>query len=191
MRFVLVCLALFLSNALVSNVLLAQGVPPEEVQKDARKEAQEVTQVVTEEKVEQVVPKVESKVDSKVMRNENDEAVLQVGKHVGGNMDAMTMIISLLMVLVLIVIAAVVLKRFQPKRPGLAGLKIITSLHLGAKERLVVVQVADKQLLIGVTAQQITLLDSLDEPLDVGATLTGDIGQSVVSLFKKQMMKNK
>ncbi|NQY62328.1 MAG: flagellar biosynthetic protein FliO [Alteromonadaceae bacterium] len=101
-------------------------------------------------------------------------------------MDAMTMILSLLMVLVLIVVVAVVLKRFQPKRQGLAGLKIITSVHLGSKERLVVVQVADKQLLLGVTAQQITLLDNLEKPLDTGVNLTSELGQSVISFFQKQ-----
>lgn len=117
------------------------------------------------------------------------EVTPQVGKHVGANMDAMSMILSLLMVLALIIASAFLLKRFQPARMGQKGLKVITSLHLGAKERVMVVQVADKQLLLGVTAQQITVLDTLDEPLEEHAPLSADLPQSIISLFKNNDVK--
>lgn len=115
------------------------------------------------------------------------QAVPEVGKHVGGNMDAMSMIVSLLMVLALIVITAFILKRFQPNRFDNKDLKIITRLQLGTKESLIVVQVGEKQQLLGVTSGQITLLDTLDEPLVSHANnlKTSDIGQSLVQLFKK------
>ena len=38
---------------------------------------------------------------------------VEVGKHVTANMDAMSMILSLLMVLAVIVVSAVILKRFS------------------------------------------------------------------------------
>jgi len=113
------------------------------------------------------------------------ESTAQVGKHVTGNMDAMSMILSLLMVLALIVVSALVLKRFQPGVSNLKGLKIVTSLHLSAKERLVVIQVGDKQLLLGVTAHQISVLDTLDEPLEANSPLSPQFGQSFLSLMKK------
>lgn len=112
------------------------------------------------------------------------------GSKVGGNMDAMSMILALLMVLVLIVISAMVLKRFQGGTSTGSGLKVITSLSLGAKERLMVVQVGQQQILLGVTAQQISVLEKLDQPLAQGTMLSSDlasglIGKSVLKMFKK------
>ena len=89
----------------------------------------------------------------------------EVGKHVVDGVDAIGMIISLAMVLLVIVIAAFILKRFQGFQQQLNGIKIITSVHLGNKEKLVVVEVSGKQLLLGVTAQQINLLDTLASPI--------------------------
>jgi flagellar protein FliO/FliZ len=117
------------------------------------------------------------------------EVVPQVGKHVENNMDAMSMILAMVMVLGLIVISAMVLKRFQSGASQIGGLKVITSLHLGTKERLVVVQIGQQQVLLGVTAQQISLLDKLNEPLSPGSQLSADmapdIKNSLLKLFKK------
>lgn len=113
------------------------------------------------------------------------ESAPKVGKHVAGNMDAATMILSLLMVLALIVVLALVLKRFQPGSKSVSGLKVVTSLHLTTRERLVVVQTGDKQLLLGVTAHQITLLDTLDTPLEENAIIPAQLGQSFISMLKK------
>ena len=118
------------------------------------------------------------------------EAPIEVGKHVAANMDAMSMIISLLMVLAVIVISAMILKRFQGVRHTINGLKIVTSLHLGAKEKLVVVQAGQKQLLLGVTAQQITLLETLDEPLVSPKENSGDFAQSFAKLLKQKAIKS-
>ena len=114
-------------------------------------------------------------------------APVEVGKHVTANMDAMSMILSLLMVLVVIVISAVILKRFQGVRHSINGLKIVTSLHLGAKEKLVVVQAGNKQLLLGVTAQQISLIETLDEPLIAAKENSVDFAQA--KLLKQKAIK--
>ena len=110
----------------------------------------------------------------------------EVGKHVAGNMDAATMILSLLMVLALIILSAYVLKKFNLTTMQADGIKIITSLHLGAKEKLVVVQVGEKQLLLGVTAGQINVLEALEQPLQVKAPVNQQLASSIVKLFKKQ-----
>jgi len=60
---------------------------------------------------------------------------------------------------------------------------VVTSLSLGAKERIVVVQVADKQLLLGVTAQQVTLLESLAEPLNATKSSPTDVPLNIVSFL--------
>ncbi len=50
---------------------------------------------------------------------------------------------------------------FLPKRTGVNGLKISASASLGARERVVVVDVEDARLVLGVTAGQINLLHKL------------------------------
>jgi len=107
----------------------------------------------------------------------------EVGKHVMANMDASSMILSLLMVLALIIVSAFVLKRFNIAQQGNNQLSVVTSLSLGAKERIVVVQVADKQLLLGVTAQQVTLLESLAEPLNATKSSPTDVPLNIVSFL--------
>lgn len=109
----------------------------------------------------------------------------QVGKHVAANLDVLSVLISLLAVLALIVACAFLLKRFQPMQKNLAGMKIISSLHLGSKERLVVVEIDNKQLLLGVTAQQITHLKTLETPLEVAQPLATNLGENIVRLLKK------
>jgi flagellar protein FliO/FliZ len=114
-----------------------------------------------------------------------EESTPVVGKHSGANMDAMSMIVSLLLVLGLIVVCALLVKRFQPMIQMNSALKVVSSLSLGAKERIVVVQVGDKQLLLGVTSQQISLLESLESPLQKETSPSSDINSSLRSLFKK------
>jgi len=117
------------------------------------------------------------------------EDVVQVGKHVTATTDSTTMIISLLMVVALIIGCAMVLKKFQLTQQNVSGLKIVTSLSLGTKERIVVVQVADKQLLLGVTSQQITVLDNLEQPLELSSNVPADLGKSFTSLFENTTKK--
>lgn len=79
-------------------------------------------------------------------------------------------IIALLAVLALIVGLGWLLKRlpgtgFQPAD----GLKVVASLNVGAKERVVVVEVNGTQLLLGVTAGGISQLHQLPDPLPVAA----------------------
>ena len=114
-----------------------------------------------------------------------EEAAPEVGKHVASNLDSVSIILSLLLVLVFIVACAFVLKKFQPNGVKFSGMKMITSMHLGTKEKLVVVEVDNKQLLLGVTAHQITLIQTLENPIEVGQPLTMDIGQNIVKLLKK------
>lgn len=114
---------------------------------------------------------------------------VQVGKHVSSSTDPSNMIISLFIVLVIIIGCAVILKRFQSSPQGVSGLKIVASLTLGTKERIVVVQVGQKQLLLGVTSQQVTLLESLEHPLEEGAKFSSEFGQSFKALIKNTTTK--
>lgn len=53
---------------------------------------------------------------------------------------------------------------------GPSGLRVVATLSVGTKERVVVVAAGDRQLLLGVTAQQVNLIQALDTPLPEVAT---------------------
>ncbi len=114
-----------------------------------------------------------------------------VGSHVSTNMNALSMIVSLLIVLVVIVVAALILKRFNLVPTHHGELKVVTSLMVGNKEKIVVVQVGEKQLLLGVTSQQISLLETLDKPISISAKNTQDanLPANLMNLFKKNTNK--
>ncbi|NQZ86984.1 MAG: flagellar biosynthetic protein FliO [Colwellia sp.] len=124
-----------------------------------------------------LAPIVDQIQDSSVI-DQTTPATVEVGRHVIGNIDAGSMILSLLAVLVVIVIVAWILKKLQVGGLAVNGLKVITSLNLGSKERLVVVQVGKKQLLLGVTGQHINLLDTLAEPIAVKTGVPIELSQT-------------
>lgn len=120
-----------------------------------------------------------------------EEKTVQVGKHVTSNTNATTMILSLLIVLMVVAVSAYILKKFQVTTQGSNQcLKVISSIHIGAKERVIIVQVAKKQLVLGVTANQITLLDTLNEPLESTKNTTESFDKSVISRLNKSFKKN-
>jgi flagellar protein FliO/FliZ len=110
-----------------------------------------------------------------------------IGSQVSTDMNAFSMIMSLLMVLAAIVISALILKRFNLVQTGTKDLKIVTSLALGNKEKLMVVQVGEQQMLIGVTTQQINLLQTLDKPIKVVDNSTQVPNTALVNFFKKNL----
>ncbi|WCE03726.1 flagellar biosynthetic protein FliO [Pseudoxanthomonas sp. JBR18] len=79
-------------------------------------------------------------------------------------------VLALLLVLGLIVGLAWLLKRMPGSgfRPA-EGLKVVASLNVGAKERVVVVDVNGEQLLLGVSAGGVRTLHKLPEPLPPAA----------------------
>lgn len=115
----------------------------------------------------------------------------QVGKHVMANMNASSMILSLLMVLGLIIICALVLKRFNLTQQNSGQLKVIASLSLGAKERIVVVQIGEEQLVLGVSAQQISLLKNLETPIESKTGKPLALSTNVLSFLQKNTPNNK
>ncbi|WP_113908310.1 flagellar biosynthetic protein FliO [Aliidiomarina celeris] len=77
--------------------------------------------------------------------------------------DIASMIFMLAIVLALIFILAWLARRFNitSALPARQGIKVVASHSLGTKEKLVVVEVANEQLLLGVTAHNIRLLKTL------------------------------
>ncbi|WP_448213091.1 flagellar biosynthetic protein FliO [Colwellia sp. MEBiC06753] len=111
----------------------------------------------------------------------------EVGKHVASNnLDLASLLLSLIVVLGLIIVAAALLKKFQIGTRTSKELNVITSLHLGPKERLVVVEVNKKQLLLGVTAHNISILQELETPLKPAQVIPSELSSGFINLLKKQ-----
>ncbi len=73
---------------------------------------------------------------------------------------------SLLLIIGLILTLAWLLRRFgQGNFLNQQAMKIVASMPLGTRERLLVVEVGGQQLLLGVTAHQISTLHVFDEPV--------------------------
>lgn len=90
----------------------------------------------------------------------NAEAPVSSWAALGGSL------LALLAVVALILVLAWVLKRMPGSAlRGHGALRIVASLPLGMRERLVVVAAGERQFLLGVTAERITLLQALEVPL--------------------------
>jgi flagellar protein FliO/FliZ len=75
--------------------------------------------------------------------------------------------LGLFVVLLIIAAAAWFARRFGQFQATAGGaLRIVGGLHLGAKERVVVVQVGDQQLLLGVSPGRVSTLHVLSNPLE-------------------------
>ena len=85
---------------------------------------------------------------------------------VSGN-DIGAMVLALFAVLVVIVVLASLLKRFNLKFQGASGMKVLSSVSLGAKERLIIVDVGGEKLLLGVTQQRIDCLKELPSDINL------------------------
>ncbi|MGL5526223.1 MAG: flagellar biosynthetic protein FliO [Aeromonas veronii] len=87
---------------------------------------------------------------------------------VGANPPSLTSwLLSSLMVIGLILVLGFLLKKSKiATAMGGGQMRIIASLAVGYKEKLLVVKVGEQQLLVGVTPQQVNFLYRLEEPLD-------------------------
>ena len=87
---------------------------------------------------------------------------------------------GLIIILVAIGGLAWLVKRFGNVSIGAQGkMKIVGGLSLGARERVVLLEVGDKQLLVGVAPGRIQTLHVLDEPIPVETRV--DTGQNFAS----------
>ena len=77
-----------------------------------------------------------------------------------------TVLVGLAFVLALVFGCGWFVKHFGGMQTARSGsIKVISVLPVGSRERLALVEVGGQQLLLGVTAQQITMLHAFDEPV--------------------------
>ena len=102
---------------------------------------------------------------------------------VGGQLTQL--VLGLLLVLGLIFALAWLLRRVQQTGPRQGQLiELISSRALGARDRLVLVQVGNEQILLGLTPGRITPLHVLKEPVQVPSTT-----QSATPEFARRLME--
>lgn len=98
-----------------------------------------------------------------------------------------TFILSLLAVLALIFLLAWLFRRSGAlSLIGQPLIKPLATLSLGPKEKLVLIELADKQYLLGVTAQQITTIDSYDPPLSIPVQGNRDFASRFSQAIRQQ-----
>ncbi|KPN77458.1 flagellar biosynthesis protein FliO [Shewanella sp. Sh95] len=89
-------------------------------------------------------------------------------------MAAASMLGGLILVLLLIFALAYLLRRFNLVPTNHSVLKTLAVTSLGQKERLVLVQVGEQQYLLGVSGQQVNLIDKLAEPIQIESVSFAD-----------------
>ncbi|MEX1221299.1 MAG: flagellar biosynthetic protein FliO [Idiomarina sp.] len=126
------------------------------------------------------------------MINETTKSALQTTSQAGqsplGGDNILALLLSLLVVLAVIFILAALMKRMNIKMQGHgSNMRVISNTALGPKERLLVVQVGESKLLLGVTAQSIQLLKELPDDFAVGTSAPGSSQGSLFGSFSQHL----
>ncbi|WP_394191993.1 flagellar biosynthetic protein FliO [Pseudoalteromonas atlantica] len=79
--------------------------------------------------------------------------------------DIVSVAMSLITVLVLIIVLAIMVKKVNPNLTNSDEFKVVRSLPLSTRERLMVVEIDNAQHLLGVTPHSINYLLKLETPL--------------------------
>jgi len=99
------------------------------------------------------------------------------------------LIVGLMFVLLCIVVLAWLAKRFNRLQSSADGsLQILGGISMGARERVVLVQVGATQLLLGVAPGRINMLHQLEQPLEKsGADTEGRLDRSLGKGFAEKL----
>ncbi len=109
--------------------------------------------------------RLKSKPEPAVNPDENIEDGLQSSTHIGVS-NYLQMILGLFGVVAFIFVIAWLAKRMGALNSSCsANLKVVAGLNVGHREKIIVIQIMDKQLLVGVTQTNIQLLSELEEPI--------------------------
>lgn len=115
-----------------------------------------------------------------------------VSSGVGGQLTQL--VLGLLLVVGLIFVLAWLMRRVQNIGPGNAQvIELVGSRALGPRDRLVLVQVGEEQILLGITPGRITPLHVLKTPVDTAKTeaATPEFAQRLMELLGKDQKDKK
>jgi flagellar protein FliO/FliZ len=124
-------------------------------------------------------------------------SIYQRGQISSQSVSSSASLLSLALGLILIV-ALILALGWLARRMGQGGLlgnkhiKVVSAMPLGTRERLVLVDVAGQQLLLGVTATQITHLHSFAEPVvdPEAPVVSSDFSRKLLSFMQPQSSAN-
>jgi flagellar protein FliO/FliZ len=96
------------------------------------------------------------------------------------------LLFGLIVVLIAIGVTALLLRRLGRLPQGPGALRVLAGLSLGARERAVLIQVGDKQILLGVAPGRVQALHVLERPVDTAAPLgaAGGFAERLAQLMK-------
>lgn len=107
--------------------------------------------------------------------------------------NVLQMLMGLAIVLVVLIGGAMLLRRVGRFPTAVdSPLRIVTGMTLGPRDRLVVVQVGEKQLLLGLSPGRIQTLHVLEQPLDTSTPAQpglGALSQKFGALLQSHMKK--
>jgi flagellar protein FliO/FliZ len=83
---------------------------------------------------------------------------------------------GLIVVLIAIGVTAFLLRRLGRLPHGPGAMRVISGLSLGARERAVLIQVGDKQILLGVAPGRVQALHVLERPVEPSVSSSGPSG---------------
>lgn len=91
--------------------------------------------------------------------------------------------LSLLLVVGVVFMLAFLMRRFNVTQSGTGQLKVIASMMAGTRERVMVIEVAGEQHLLGITAHNINHLARLDKPIVESKPTDGEHFKDKLALF--------
>jgi flagellar protein FliO/FliZ len=100
------------------------------------------------------------------------QSMTQVVSPIGSG-SIMDVLLGLAFIIILIFSLAWLFKKFGSGSLGLGGLiRVIAAMSLGGRDRIALISVGDKQLLLGISPGRIATLHVFDEPVDAETTVT-------------------
>ncbi|WP_048692753.1 flagellar biosynthetic protein FliO [Catenovulum maritimum] len=93
-----------------------------------------------------------------------------------------TLLLSLIAMLALIFVLATLVKKTNLGQMKSGAMRVVSVLPLTAREKVILIEVGDKQMLLGVSAQSVNLLKELDEKVTVPET---DFRQTMSQFLSK------
>jgi flagellar protein FliO/FliZ len=139
----------------------------------------------------QVIPVALVSLGAFSLANASDKAAQTVAKTVGeplSTSNLLQVMFGLIIVLAIIVAGAFLLRRFGSFTTSANGaLKVLAGLSIGPRERIVLLQAGEKQLVVGIAPGRIQTLCELDEPVEV--TGTNDMSRTPFANKLNTMLK--
>jgi flagellar protein FliO/FliZ len=103
------------------------------------------------------------------------------------------MIFALAVVLGLLIGAMYFVKMFMlqtgPASDNQTLINVISSKYLGPKNRIILVEVLDQVLVVGISNQQMTTLAAIDDPLAIAKIKTGMVNSRIVDFPGSKLAK--